>query len=202
MGIPIRNGSAMAAILAGLALHVAGFVGQQTRISIIAFLIFTWGVVRLVGGRRWGNAAMFPLAFMVFAIPVSVLDEIGLPLRLWVTSAGETIARAAGIDIMRNGTQLIAPDGRFNYDVAAPCSGVRSLMALTALFYGAHALVHVQNAATGVVGLGHVLVDLPSVYAPAVLLAALTYVFYRRERAAAPPLDEAALDAEIRKLEE
>jgi exosortase/archaeosortase family protein len=89
--------------------------------------------VRLAGGRRWGNAAMFPLAFMVFAIPVNVLDEIGLPLRLWVTTAGEAIARIAGIDIVRNGTQLVAPDGRFNYDVAAPCSGVRSLMALTAL---------------------------------------------------------------------
>jgi exosortase len=129
----IRNWSAMTALLAGLALHVLGFVAQQTRVSIVAFLIFTWGVVRLAGGRRWGNAAMFPLAFMVFAIPVSVLDEIGLPLRLWVTSAGETIARLAGIDIVRNGTQLVAPDGRFNYDVAAPCSGVRSLMALTAL---------------------------------------------------------------------
>jgi EpsI family protein len=34
---------------------------------------------------------------------------------------------------MRSGTQLVAPDGRFSYDVAAPCSGVRSLMALTAL---------------------------------------------------------------------
>jgi exosortase len=120
-------------MIAGLLLHAAGFAAQQTRISIVAFLIFTWGVMRLAGGRRWGDAAMFPLAFMVFAIPVSVLDEVGLPLRLWVTSAGERIAHLAGIDVIRSGTQLVAPDGRFNYDVAAPCSGVRSLMALTAL---------------------------------------------------------------------
>ena len=120
-------------LLSGLALHAVGFVAQQSRVSIVALLLVAWGVFRLGGGRRWGNAAIFPLAFMVFAIPLSVLDEIGLPLRLWVTTAGEGIAHAAGIDVVRNGTQLVAPDGRFNYDVAAPCSGVRSLMALTAL---------------------------------------------------------------------
>jgi EpsI family protein len=124
---------AIVAILSALLLHALGFVAQQSRVSIVALLVFAWGVLRLGGGRRWGAAMAFPLAFMVFAIPLSVLDEIGLPLRLWVTTAGETIARAGGIDVVRNGTQLIAPDGRFNYDVAAPCSGVRSLMALTAL---------------------------------------------------------------------
>jgi exosortase len=125
--------AALLAMAAGLILHLAGFAAQQARISIVALLVFTWGVIRLGGGRGWGAAAVFPLAFMVFAIPLSMLDEVGLPLRVWVTDAGEAIARAAGIPVLRSGTQLVAPDGRFNYDVAAPCSGVRSLMALTAL---------------------------------------------------------------------
>lgn len=123
----------LVAMFSGLALHAVGFVAQQTRVSIVALLVFTWGVLRLSGGRRWGAAAVFPLGFLMFAIPVSMLDEVGLPLRLWVTRAGETIAHAAGIDVLRSGTQLVAPDGRFHYDVAAPCSGVRSLVALTAL---------------------------------------------------------------------
>ena len=125
--------AAVAAMAAGLLLHAAGFAAQQARISIVALLVFTWGVIRLAGGPQWGRAAVFPLAFLVFAIPVSILDEVGLPLRLWVTDAGEAIARSAGIPVLRSGTQLLSPDGRFNYDVAAPCSGVRSLMALTAL---------------------------------------------------------------------
>jgi exosortase len=123
----------MAAMMGALGLHALGFAAQQSRISILAFLVFTWGAIRLAGGKRWGAAAIFPLGFMCFAIPVSMLDEVGLPLRLWVTSAGERIAHAVGIDVLRSGTQLVAPDGRFNYDVAAPCSGVRSLMAVTAL---------------------------------------------------------------------
>ena len=44
---------AAAAMAGGLALHGVGFVAQQTRISIVAFLLFTWGVVRLGGGPRW-----------------------------------------------------------------------------------------------------------------------------------------------------
>ena len=121
------------AMAAALALHAAGFAAQFTRASIVAALLFTWGVLRLAGGRRWGAAAVFPLGFMLFAIPVSVLDEVGLPLRLWVVAAGDWIAHAAGIDVVRSGTQLLAPDGRYNYDVAAACSGVRSLLALAAL---------------------------------------------------------------------
>jgi EpsI family protein len=124
---------ALAALLAGLALHAIGFVAQQTRVSIVAVLVFTWGVLRLGGGARWGRAALFPLGFLAFAIPVNVLDSLGFWLRLWVVDAAEAIARVGGFGLGRSGTQLFAPDGHYQYDVAAACSGVRSLMALAAL---------------------------------------------------------------------
>ena len=124
---------AVVALAVGLALHALGFVAQQTRISILGFLVILWGVVRLGGGRRWGRAAAFPIAFLVFAIPVNVLDSVGFWLRIWVVDASAAIARGAGIAVLRNGTQLLAPDGSYNYDVAAACSGVRSLTALAAL---------------------------------------------------------------------
>jgi exosortase len=120
------------AVLGGLALHAAGFIGQQTRISIIGFLLFSWGIVALAD-RRWGRAAAFPLGFLAFAIPLSVLDSLGFWLRLWVIDAGTGLAHLAGINVLRSGTQLFAADGRYEYDVAAACSGVRSLMALAAL---------------------------------------------------------------------
>jgi exosortase len=116
-----------------LGLHALGFAAQQTRVSIVALLMFTWGVLRFMGGRRWGWAALFPLGFMVFAIPFNALDSAGFWLRLWVIRASAGLAHAAGIGVLENGTQLVAPDGRYQYDVAAACSGVRSLMALLAL---------------------------------------------------------------------
>ena len=126
-------GGALAALFGGLALHTIGFVCQQPRVSILGLLLFTWGVLLLGGGRRWGAAAVFPLAFMVFAIPVNALDTVGFWLQMWVVQAGEKIAHLAGIPVVRNGTQLFAADGRYQYDVVAACSGIRSLVALTAL---------------------------------------------------------------------
>lgn len=127
------SSSAIIALLGGLALHALGFAVQQTRLSIVALLVFTRGVLALGGGPRWGRAAAFPLGFMVFAIPLNVLDSLGFWLRLGVIEASAGLARAAGIGVLTSGTQLLAPDGRYQYDVAAACSGVRSLMALAAL---------------------------------------------------------------------
>ena len=123
----------LVALLGGLALHLVGYAAQQTRLSLVALLIFTWGVLALGGGRRWGRSAAFPLGFMIFAIPFNVLDTAGFFLRVGVTDTAYHIARALGIDVIRNGTQLLSPDGSYSYDVAAACSGVRSLMALSAL---------------------------------------------------------------------
>lgn len=128
-----EEAKAAAALVLGLLLHAAGFVAQQPRISIVALLLYSWGVLALAGGSRWGRAAAFPAAFMVFAIPVNALDTVGFWLRMWVVGAGARIAHAAGIGVVRSGTQLLAPDGRYQYDVVAACSGVRSLMALAAL---------------------------------------------------------------------
>jgi exosortase len=122
-----------AALALGLLLHALCFVAQQPRLSIAALLLCIWGVLVLGGGRRWGRASAFPVAFLAFAIPVNALDTLGFWLRMWVVRAGGQIANLLGIAVLRNGTQLISPDGRYQYDVAAACSGIRSLMALAAL---------------------------------------------------------------------
>jgi exosortase/archaeosortase family protein len=70
---------------------------------------------------------------MLLAVPVGVFDTGGFYLRLWVIETSYHIARACGIDVIRNGTQLLSPDGAYQYDVAAACSGMRSLTALVAL---------------------------------------------------------------------
>jgi EpsI family protein len=136
-GQSVEGGSgrvaSLAAMLAGLALHLAGYAVQQSRVSIVALLIFTWGVLTLAGGRRWGRAAVFPLGFLLLAMPVNFLDTVGFNLRLAVSERSFGLAQALGVGLVRNGTQLVSSDGRFQYDVAAACSGVRSLVALLAL---------------------------------------------------------------------
>jgi EpsI family protein len=127
------TGPPAAALLGGLALHLLGYAMQQTRVSILALLLFAWGVLALAGGRRWGRAAALPLTFLVFAIPLNVLDTLGFYLRMGVVDVAVAAAHGVGLEVVRNGTQLFSPHGGYQYDVAAACSGVRSLMALAAL---------------------------------------------------------------------
>jgi hypothetical protein len=49
------------------------------------------------------------------------------------------------------------------------------LVAVAAVFYVAHAVLHVVDTARGVVGQDHWLLDLPGVYLPAALLAAAVF---------------------------
>jgi exosortase len=125
--------AAVAAMAVGILVHALGFVAEQARVSILGLLLFTWGLASFAGGARWAQAAAFPVAFMVFAIPLNALDTAGFWLRMWVVGASAWIAHGLGIRVLMNGTQLFSPDGRYDYDVAAACSGVRSLMALGAL---------------------------------------------------------------------
>jgi exosortase len=130
---PGRSRSGLAAMIGALALHGLGYALQQTRLSIAACLIFAWGVIVVARGRQAGPAALFPLAFLLLAMPVNFLDSLGFHLRLAVSGVAERIAHGAGLGVIRNGTQLFAPDGHYQYDVTAACSGVRSLVALFAL---------------------------------------------------------------------
>lgn len=131
--IPPADQIALTAMAFAIALHALGYTVQQTRLSILALLIFTWGVLCWGGGWRWGRAAVFPLALLLFAIPVEFLDAAGFHLRLGVIRSTESLVHLMGIEVVRNGTQLFDPGRSYSYDVAAACSGVRSLLALLAL---------------------------------------------------------------------
>ena len=49
------------------------------------------------------------------------------------------------------------------------------LVGISAVFFVAHAVLHIYDTARGFVEVGHWWLDLPGVYAPAVLLIVLTY---------------------------
>ncbi len=124
---------ALLLVVAGLLLHVAGYLFQQTRISILAFFLGLYGLTGLVWGPQWLRAAFFPYFLFIFCLPLGTLGEkITFPLRTLVTHISVGIAHVLGVEAIRNGTQIIGANG-FNLDVAPACGGIRSLTALTAL---------------------------------------------------------------------
>ena len=126
---------AMAIIVAGLLIHMGGYMVQQTRLSAGAFFLGLYGLMGMVWGRQFLQAAFFPMFLFVFSVPLgTVAETITFPLRLVVTAISVGIAHhALNIDVIREGSQIINPQGNFRYDVAPACSGIRSLISLSVL---------------------------------------------------------------------
>ena len=118
-----------------LTLHVLGYVVQQPRISIAALFTGVYGLMGLAWGPLWLRASFFPFFLFVFCVPFGSLAEpVTFPLRLLVSKIVTVLSQAGlGIDVIRDGTRLINPEGRFEYEVAPACSGIRSLVATLAL---------------------------------------------------------------------
>jgi exosortase len=116
----------------GLIMHIASYVIQEPRLSIIAMFIGVYGLMGLAWGLAWLRHSFFPFFLFIFCVPTSViLQPITFPLRLLVSALVEWIAHYIfGIEVLRMGTQLFDPLGTYQYDVAAACSGIRSLTAI------------------------------------------------------------------------
>jgi exosortase len=116
----------------GVVLHISGYMIQEPRLSIVALFTGIYGLMGLAWGPAWLRHSFFPFFLFIFSVPLSVvLEPITFPLRIFVSTLVEWIAHnILGIGVMRMGTQLFDPLGTYQYDVAAACSGIRSLTAI------------------------------------------------------------------------
>ena len=124
----------------GLFVHILGFFVQQPRISIVGLFTGIYGLMGLAWGPSWLRRSFFPFCLFMFCIPLGTLAQpITFRLRIWVTQIVEFLSsNLLAIDVIRDGTYLKDPAGRYGYDVAAACSGIRSLSVTLglALIYG------------------------------------------------------------------
>jgi len=118
-------------LIVALALHIFGFLIQQPYLSIAALFAGAWGLMGLAWGPNWLRFSLFPFFLFIFSVPVGQHGQmITFPLQQLVAFLTEKCAHILGIDVIRNGTQLFDPSGSYGYEVAAACSGIRSLVAV------------------------------------------------------------------------
>lgn len=124
---------ALALVALALLTHAAGFLVQQTRVSIVAFFIGLYGIMGLLWGIRWLQSVFFPYFLLAFTLPVAAyLDAPTFKLRLFSTWLSTWICNTLlSLNIKRVGTMVFSPptpkNPGFQFDVAAACSGIRSL---------------------------------------------------------------------------
>jgi exosortase len=126
---------AIGLLIVALGLHFIGFVSEQQRLSVIAFFLGLYALTGLAWGRHWMRRSLFPFFLFAFCVPVAeFMDPLTMRLRLLVSRIVEMVAHLGlAPDLVRDGTQLFDAQHTFAYEVAAACSGIHSLMALTAL---------------------------------------------------------------------
>jgi len=129
---------------AALFLHVVAYAVQIPSLSTVAFFAGIYGLTGLAWGRHWLSASLFPYFLLLLGVPPGgLLEGFTFKLQLLVSFLVAKVAHLGlAPDLIRDGTQLFDADHTFRYEVAAACSGIRSLTALLALMtvYGFVAL--------------------------------------------------------------
>lgn len=136
LSVPVRSWPPALLLVAGaLVLHVFGHLLQQPRLSIVGLFVGIYGLMGLVWGPRWLRASFFPFFLFAFMMPLGSLTEpVTFPLRLLVSKIVAFICYdILGISVLASGTQLINEMGGYQYEVAAACSGMRSMVAIAVL---------------------------------------------------------------------
>ncbi len=119
-------------LLLSLAVHFLAVRGDFPRASIVAYVTLLFGVSWYLHGWRTVKRLAFPYAILVLMAPLEFIDEIvGVPLRLMATDVAVFLMRLAGIHVEQTGNWFAI--GSMQFSVNAPCSGLKSLIALTAL---------------------------------------------------------------------
>jgi exosortase len=117
-------------VAVGLIFHIVGYRVQQPRISIVALFTGIYGLMGLAWGPKFLRASFFPFFLFIFCIPLGTLAEfITVPLRHVAIRLVEIIAHSIlRFGVVRQGTQLMDPNRHYQFDVAAACGGIRSLI--------------------------------------------------------------------------
>jgi len=124
----------LAVVVGCLLLHWLGAKSQQTRLSLFALVGLTWGIPYYLYGWQVAKKLIFPCAYLIFCVPFNFLDSVTHPLRIFATEVAAVLLNGTGIAVEASGARLhsLTPGG-FDLDVADACSGIRSLIAITAL---------------------------------------------------------------------
>jgi exosortase len=123
----------LALLVLGLFMYVAGSVAADVFLLRESLVVVLAGTVAFFAGRPALGSAAVPLLFLAVAIPLPALlvNSITLPLQLVASRLAESILTIVGVPVFRDGNLLVLP--RATLEVAEACSGLRSLVSLTAI---------------------------------------------------------------------
>ena len=129
------TGLAMAPLAAGLAALAAGWSLPLSHNDFLTLMSLAFVSFLTVGGflflgRKWMAAAAFPVAFLIFMVPLpdAAADWLETALKLASADSANFFFNIAGVPVLRDGVVFQLPG--ITIEVARECSGINSSMVL------------------------------------------------------------------------
>ena len=121
-----------------LVLLLLGLVAFVYFVNTKAYYIASFIVILLIGTLIWSfggklaaSKLLFPVAYLVFMVPLPFIERSTLPLALFTGVCSSGLVQLLGIKLDIVGNAITLPNA--NLVIGAQCSGINSLIALTAL---------------------------------------------------------------------
>jgi exosortase len=122
----------------GLLLTAAALGAYLFLLNERAFYLAAFAMIALIGGLVWsfGGGALarkwaFPLGYLMLMVPLPFLERSTLPLAMFSGICSTGLVRFFGLEVTVVGNAVTLPNA--DLVIGAQCSGLNSLIALTAL---------------------------------------------------------------------
>jgi exosortase len=120
-------------LLAGLLLLLVGRLAYEIHLAALSVILVLGALVAMAGGPRLLWAAVVPIAYLVFMIPLpwTVYFGAGDPLKITTAVVATEVVAPLRIPMLREGTLIYLPT--VTLEVESACSGVRTVLSLLPL---------------------------------------------------------------------
>lgn len=121
----------LAVLAVSLVIFLLAQIWQAFHISAFAFILLLAGLALYFLGREATRRIAFPLAFLLFMVPLPFINRLSPTLEAFTASVSTSVVGLLGIPAVNQGSQIQLENSSFV--VGAACSGLNSTVALATL---------------------------------------------------------------------
>lgn len=131
------HGIGVAVVLLALTLLVLGQSAGNLQLQALSLVIAVAGVAVCLRGVEWARAAAYPLAFLLFLVPIprSAIDAVTLDVQRLLTSHAGMLLESTGVPVRIDDIEIHLP--MVTLQIVEGCNGLSFLLALVVVVGGA-----------------------------------------------------------------
>jgi exosortase len=131
--VPQPNRWGLIVLMLGLAQLILGHIGAELFMTRFSMIVVITGLILYLFGWQSLCLLRFPIAFLLFMIPLPaiLLNSFTFPLQLFAAKLSTASLQLIDLPVYREGNIIFLP--HVTLEIVEACSGLRSLISLLAL---------------------------------------------------------------------